>query len=72
MKILANVGARPRRVPEGLALEAPWAVEHPETVATALVEAGEPPTRLTVSEEDLETYFLRLVTTGETGSHDVL
>ena len=72
MKVLEDAGARPRRVPEGLVLEAPWAVEHPETVATALVEAGEPPTRLTVSVEDLETYFLRLVTHGEPGSHDVL
>jgi len=37
------------------------AVEHPELVAAALVRAGEPPTRIAVVEEDLETYFLRLV-----------
>jgi len=30
-------------------------------VATALARAGEPPTRLAVIVEDLETYFLRLV-----------
>jgi ABC-2 type transport system ATP-binding protein len=30
-------------------------------VATILVEAGCPPTRLAVEGEDLETYFLRLV-----------
>jgi ABC-2 type transport system ATP-binding protein len=38
-----------------------WAVLHPEEVATALVEAGEPPTRLVVVEEDLEAHFMRLV-----------
>jgi hypothetical protein len=30
-------------------------------VATALVQGGTPPTRLTVVEEGLEDYFLRLV-----------
>ena len=38
------------------------ALEHPELVAAALVHGGEPPTRIAVVEEDLETYFLRLVT----------
>jgi ABC-2 type transport system ATP-binding protein len=37
------------------------AVLHPEEVATALVEGGEPPTRLVVVEEDLEARFMRLV-----------
>jgi ABC-2 type transport system ATP-binding protein len=37
------------------------AVEHPDEVATVLVHAGCPPTRLVVEREDLETYFLRLV-----------
>jgi len=45
----------------GLVLEADWAVGNPELVATLLVRAGEPPTRLAVVEEDLESYFLRLV-----------
>ncbi len=39
------------------------AVEAPEQVATLLVQAGTPPTRLAVEQEDLEGYFLRL--TGE-------
>ena len=34
---------------------------HPEEVATALVEGGEPPTRLVVVDEDLEAHFMRLV-----------
>ena len=37
------------------------AVGHPEEVATALVEGGEPPTRLAVVDEDLEGHFMRLV-----------
>ncbi len=37
------------------------AVLHPEEVATALVNGGEPPTRLVVVEEDLEAHFMRLV-----------
>ena len=39
------------------------AVNAPDQVATILVQAGAPPTRLTVQQEDLETHFLRL--TGE-------
>lgn len=38
------------------------ALEHPELVSAALVRGGEPPTRIATVEEDLETYFLRLVT----------
>ncbi len=52
-------------VPAGsrmLVLDDIKALEHPELVASALVRGGEPPTRIAVVEEDLETYFLRLVT----------
>lgn len=37
------------------------AVHQPELVATLLVEAGCPPTRLAVEQDDLETCFLNLV-----------
>lgn len=37
------------------------AVNHPEKVATLLVNAGYPPTLLKVEKEDLETYFLRTI-----------
>lgn len=37
------------------------AVEHPDAIATRLVEAGHAPTMLAVELEDLEHYFLRLV-----------
>jgi len=49
-----------------LVLEDIRALERPELVAEALVRAGEPPTRIAVVEEDLETYFLRLVTSTAT------
>jgi len=37
------------------------AIEHPETIAVRLVQAGHALTLLNVEEEDLEQYFLRLV-----------
>lgn len=37
------------------------AVDHPEKVATLLVNAGFPPSLLMVEKEDLETYFLRTI-----------
>jgi ABC-2 type transport system ATP-binding protein len=46
---------------DSLRLSDPRAVRFPEQVATALVNAGCPPTRLVVDGEDLETYFLRTV-----------
>ncbi|MEU4700757.1 ABC transporter ATP-binding protein [Nonomuraea dietziae] len=41
------------------------AIEHPEQVATVLVECGVPPVQLLIEEEDLETYFLRVVGAGD-------
>ncbi len=37
------------------------AIDHPEELATILVNAGFPPTMLKVEEEDLESYFLRTI-----------
>jgi ABC-2 type transport system ATP-binding protein len=36
-------------------------MQHPEKIATLLVEAGCPPSRLVVEQRDLESYFLQLV-----------
>jgi ABC-2 type transport system ATP-binding protein len=44
-------------------LTEPRALDAPEEVATVLVHAGTPPSRLAIEQEDLEEYFLRL--TGE-------
>ncbi len=38
-----------------------FAMAHPDDIARLLVDAGNPPTLLKVEEEDLESYFLRLV-----------
>ena len=44
-----------------LALSSEAAVQRPDDINRLLVAAGTPPTHLQVEEEDLETYFLRLV-----------
>jgi ABC-2 type transport system ATP-binding protein len=36
-------------------------LKHPEEVATILVQAGSPPSKLTIEHGDLESYFLKLV-----------
>ena len=36
-------------------------IEHPDDIASLLVQAGAPPTQLMVEEEGLEQYFLRLI-----------
>jgi ABC-2 type transport system ATP-binding protein len=43
------------------------AINHPEYIASILVNAGLPPTLLKVEEEDLESYFLRTI--GINGGH---
>jgi ABC-2 type transport system ATP-binding protein len=57
---LSAAGFRPIRGSQGLELDDPRALEHPDDVARLLVEAGTPPMRLVVEQEDLETHFLRL------------
>jgi ABC-2 type transport system ATP-binding protein len=46
---------------EGIVLSDERALRHPDEIATLLVAAGCPPTRLVVEQDDLETYFLNLV-----------
>ena len=41
-------------------IEHPYALEHADDIAQILVNAGAPPTRLAVEQENLEDYFLRL------------
>jgi len=48
---------------DGLFTTDPRALDAPDEVATLLVRAGAPPTKLAVEQEDLETHFMRL--TGE-------
>jgi ABC-2 type transport system ATP-binding protein len=61
-RVLAAAGHPGELLPDGtLVLDQTTAIEHPESIATLLVQAGAPPTQLLVEEEELEPYFLRLV-----------
>lgn len=61
-EVLARTGfATDLRANGELHLSGERAVERPDDVARLLVESGVPPTRLAVEQEDIESYFLRLV-----------
>ena len=60
--ILSSAGFAVNSLINGeLHLSGEGAVERPEAVAQLLVEANVPPVRLSVEQEDVESYFLRLV-----------
>lgn len=61
LEVLGGAGVAARAVESAILIEDPWATDNPEVVATALVNGGAPPIRLGIVEEDLESYFLRLV-----------
>ena len=56
----AGIGARLDKNNSLVITDKP-AMQHPDRIATLLVEAGCPPTRLVVEQGDLESYFLGLV-----------
>jgi ABC-2 type transport system ATP-binding protein len=66
---LGNAGYTPQIIQENgvtgesisIELKDHAAIEHPEDIASLLVRAGTPPTQLTLDEEELEQYFLRMV-----------
>jgi ABC-2 type transport system ATP-binding protein len=61
-KVLSAAGYPSAIHPDGiLELNQIAAIEHPDDIASLLVQAGTPPMRLLVEEEELEKYFLRLV-----------
>ncbi len=62
-RALAKAGFAVKANGSTIVLNDTRAVDAPEEVATLLVNAGTPPSRLAVEQEDLEGYFLRL--TGE-------
>jgi ABC-2 type transport system ATP-binding protein len=45
----------------GVAIKSASAIGHPDEIAKILVKDGVPPTMLIVEEEDLESYFLRII-----------
>lgn len=61
VNVLRQYGYRPE-INEGIIeLSDPSAVSEPEKAATLLVNSGFPPSMLKVEEEDLETFFLRVI-----------
>ena len=62
--VLTQAGFAVKASEHAILLYEARAVDAPDEVATLLVNAGTPPTRLSVEQEDLEDHFLRL--TGET------
>ena len=60
---LTQAGYAVKATPSALLLHEGHAIDEPDKVAAILVQAGTPPTRLAVAQEDLEDHFLRL--TGE-------
>jgi ABC-2 type transport system ATP-binding protein len=61
-EVLHAHGYHPSPAPGGgLLLTDEHALARPEDVAIVLVQAGVPPTKLLIEEEDLETYFLRII-----------
>jgi ABC-2 type transport system ATP-binding protein len=52
---------------EAVVIEDDHALDHPDEVAVRMVEAHQPPTHLALEEEDLEAYFLRLISSPEAG-----
>jgi ABC-2 type transport system ATP-binding protein len=68
---LVAAGQAVEILPDGtIQLKDAEAVSHPEQINRLLVDAGTPPSRLWVDEEELEQYFLRLVGAKETPKHD--
>jgi len=61
-QVLSAAGYPGEILPDGaLELKQPAAIERPDNIASLLVQARTPPMHLVVEEEELESYFLRLV-----------
>lgn len=69
--VLRDAGFIPQHSSNGvIKLDAKRAVARPDDIAKLLVAAGQAPTMLTVEQEDLEHYFLRLVGQEEIGQKE--
>jgi ABC-2 type transport system ATP-binding protein len=59
---LTSAGYPAEILPDGvIELKNSASIDHPDDIASLLVQAGSPPIQLMVEEEELEQYFLRLV-----------
>jgi ABC-2 type transport system ATP-binding protein len=59
-RALAEAGFDAKTEDDTILLHEPRAIDAPEAIATLLVDAGTPPSRLAVEQETLEDHFLRL------------
>jgi ABC-2 type transport system ATP-binding protein len=57
---LQSAGYQPRMHNGTIIINNEYAIENPDHIAAILVNAGAPPIRLTVEQQDLEEYFLQL------------
>jgi ABC-2 type transport system ATP-binding protein len=57
---LQSAGYKPAMDDATLVLEEEYAIEHPDAIASILVNAGTPPTRLAVVQQNLEEHFMQL------------
>lgn len=57
---LQSAGYEFRLKGESILIESEYAIDHPDDIARILVNAGTPPTRLAVEQQDLEEHFLQL------------
>jgi ABC-2 type transport system ATP-binding protein len=57
---LQSAGYKPEIKDETILIEDAQAIEHPDEVAKILVDAGTPPTRLAVKQQNLEEHFMKL------------
>ena len=57
---LRSAGYKPLLEGETILLEEEYAIEHPDSIAQILVNAGSPPTHLAVVQQDLEEHFMQL------------
>ena len=61
LKLLRNNGYNAELRDHGVEISDQKAIDHPEQIATLLVEKACPPKSLSVYEEDMENYFLRTI-----------
>ena len=57
---LHSAGYKPIVEEASIFLEEAYAIEHPDTIAQMLVNAGAPPSHLAVQQQDLEEHFMQL------------
>jgi ABC-2 type transport system ATP-binding protein len=58
---LQSAGYKPIMQDGMITIDSAYAIEHPDEIAQILVNAGAPPTRLAVEQQNLEEYFMQII-----------